>query len=257
MRKLWRMSLVLILAMGLGIAASAAQYATAADLFTAWEQSGYPDYVAGVYSADGGPALVIQLVAGYEDQADALQSMVDETLTLEFGAVYSHNELTRISHEIVEQYMGGDSPVVGCGVGWRSVDGFGESGTESRVIVSVLTEHAQAYADQFYAAYGDAVVVESSEGISVDATTAVQEELAHDVGVESGWNVWYVLLTLLIAALAIGTLYIRYRPRRAAQTVDGERIPLGRVSRTEAETAVRESDPVTPRLDFDYLKRRL
>ncbi len=258
MKKFQKLSLLLALVLLLAVPAAAAQYSSAYDLFVSWEQNGYPDFVAGVYSVDGGSMLAIQLVAGCEDQADTLRAMVDGELTIEFGAAYSYSELQRINEEIVEQYLG-DGAVFSCGIGWMSVDGevigFGESGTESRVTVGVKAERAQEYAAMFYEKYGGAVVVESSEGIVVDSTAAM-EELALDAGHTNRRTVGYVVLALLLLTLTAGTVWLRGRRRLVVQTADGRTVTASRMSRRAVCDAVRRSE-VEPARGFEDLKTKL
>lgn len=260
MKKLQKWGLLLALALLFAVPAAAALYDDAYDMFLDWEQNGYPEYVAGVYSADGGTELAIQLVSGQEDKADVLQAVTEAPLTIEYGAAYSYNELKRINDEIVAQYMAvGGSAVVSCGVGWTSVDGetigFGESGKEFRVVVGVLPDRAEEYAGLFQEKYGGAVVVESGDGFIAEDSLA-REELAPDTGRESGWSVGYVLLTLLIVALAAGSLWVRYGKRRVVRTADGDEVTVTRVSRREARDAVRRSE-VTPARGFEDLTKKL
>ncbi len=248
MKYVRKFGIALLLVLLLGVTVSAAQYGGAQDLFVEWETNGYPDYVAGVYSVDGGAELEILLVEGQEDKAEELQALVDQELTLEYGAIYSHNELMRINDEIVQAYMmNGDGKVVGCGVGWTVIDGevsgFGESGRESRVTVSVLDDAAQEIADLFYEKYGDAVVVESTGGFTVTAEdmTAVRDQLALDSGrtINPGWPLW---LRLLIFAFVLCTALWGITLRQRA---------------TQTAGRVRESKPAEPKTDFEDLKKKL
>lgn len=244
-RKLGILFLVVLL---FSVTAVASQYGSAYDLFAEWEANGYPDYVGGVSSLDGGSELVILLVEGQEDKAEELQALVDQELHLAYGAKYSQNELTRINDEIVQEYMiNGDGKVVGCGVGWTVVDGevtgFGESGRESRVTVSVLDDAAQEIADLFYEKYGDAVVVESTGGIAAttEDMSAVRDELALDMGrtYNPGLPLW---LRLLIFAFVLCTALWAITLRRRDVQTAGQ---------------VRESKPAEPKTDFEDLKKKL
>lgn len=248
MRFIRKCSLGLLFVLLFSVMVLAAQYGSAYDLFAEWEANGYPDYVGGVSSLDGGSELVILLVEGQEEKAEELQALVAQELNLAYGAKYSHNELTRINDEIVQEYMiNGDGKVVGCGVGWTVVDGevtgFGESGRESRVTVSVLDDAAQEYAGLFYGKYGDAVVVESTGGITAttEDMSAVRDELALDSGRthNPGVPLWLRLLIFaFVLCTALWTITLR---RRDAQTAG----------------QVRESKPAEPKTDFEDLKKKL
>jgi hypothetical protein len=254
-RKIWT---VLILLVVLTVSAHAAEFATADDLFASWEANGYPDYVSEVSSTNGGDELTVTLVAGYEDMADEVRSMVTDqsTLTIATGGAYSKNELLRVYEAIVQDYMeAGDSNIVGCGIGWQVVGdqvvGFGESGTESRVTVDVVGGKAEEYAELFAEQYGGMVVVEDTDGIVIETTDMAVS--ANDSGIGSA--VWGWALLALCIVLAGGALLWVKRP--ALQTADGTVVTTGRITRAQVKTLIRESDPGTPKSDFDDLKRRI
>ncbi len=246
MKKIRKLTLIFLLVAALAVTVSAAQYGNANDLFTQWETDGYPDFVAGVYSADGGADLAILIVEGGEAEAKALQDVTAAELTFVYGAKYSQNELNRINDEIVQEYMiGGDGKVVGCGTGWTVVNGevtgFGESGKEFRVTVMVLDDAAQEYANVFYEKYGDAVVVEATDGIVTTDTAAVLEEvsLSLDLGASGTQRQWILLaLFALVLLLLLCVLTLRRRTMQTAKKVAS-------------------SKPVQPRKDFEDLKKRL
>ena len=248
----------LFLAAALLLAASAfAQYQTAYGLYEDWTTNGFPDYVAGVHAQGSAESLVIQLVAGEEDKAEQLQAQCDETLQFIYGAAYSYNELLRIQEEIVSRYMGADRPVVGCGVGWQSVDGaaggFGESGKEFRVVVDVLEAEAQDYAKQFADAYGDAVRVNSTSGfVTTDDLVADVEFGVVRVNTSSAL---LPLLALLFVLLAVSAAVLLRR--RSLQTATGQTVTEEAISRAQTEEAVRDSAPAEPVLGFEELKKRI
>ncbi len=88
-----------------------------------------------------------------------------------FTPKYSDEELNKIADELVEKYMsdGTDFPAVtAVGVGGAlingEVTGFGESGLEKRVVVSVRYRYYEEYRKMFEDKYGDAVYVEYTPG---------------------------------------------------------------------------------------------
>ena len=115
--------------------------------------------------------------------------------------------------EIVAEHM--RTPVewrvVGIGVGWATIDGqvtgFGESGKESRVVVSVLTEHADEYRDRFRKKYGDMVYVEAQDGYN---TVSIHRDMGFQNPVKS------VHLLLLIVVLCVPTAWVLHRKRTTA-----------------------------------------
>ena len=158
-------------------------------LYESWEQNGYPDYVAGVYSTDGSyDNLTVQLVGDTDGTLeDQLRSQLerDDSLTVEPGS-YSYNRLLEIQDEIVQEYMlQGDGTIVGCGVGWGSDGGFGPSGKESRVVVTVRPENLDTLKEEFQSSYGAAVVVEPGEAVDTD-TAAPSETITTDTALMPG-----------------------------------------------------------------------
>lgn len=258
--------LALALAAALTGTALAAEFPTAYDLYSHWDTEGYPDYVCDVTSTDGGEGLTVLLVAGEEARADEVRAMVDDqsTLTVETGGAYAYNELLRVHAAIVEEYMqGADSPVLGCGIGWHSVDGevvgFGESGRESRVVVSVRAEEAEKLAAELGALYGGMICVESMDGeyiLTEDTVTASETGMLLVGGAASASGRWALpLLVMLLAALtALLALRIR-RPR--AVTADGPDAPQPRrLTRRAVRARIQENAPA-PQSGFEDLKKRL
>lgn len=175
MKKLFGGLLALTMMLSCATMASAS-YQSVYDLYAAWEQDGYPDYVAGVYSTDGSAEhLTVQLVGDTDGALEAQlrgQLLDDSALTVEPGT-FSHNELLQINQEIVETYMiQQPGSVVSCGVGWSADGGFGLSGKESRVVVSVLADDVEAFTQLMKDAYGDAVIVEEGTAAHGDVLTA-------------------------------------------------------------------------------------
>lgn len=244
---------VLLLTAVLAGTVLAAEFPTVMELYNDWETNGYPDYVADVFSTSGGWEMTILLVEGADDKADEIRAMVDSTdgLTVDTGAKYSHNELKAVYEEITSTLAGGSGDIVSCGLGWHTVNGevtgFGESGKESRVVVSVKSEKAQAYADLFAEKYGDMVVVESSDGIVLD--TAAEES-----GSAGANPIWIAVTVLAVCVLGSGVMFAR---RRALSTATGQVVTEGgRPSRQAVTKAVAQAQ-YTPRRTFEDLKARL
>ena len=141
-----------------------------------------------------------------------------------------------VQAEIVERYMGGDSPVVSCGVGWTSEGGFGENGKESRVVVDVLADEAEAYAARLWEEYGGIVVVQSSSGIVLD-TTAVEEQAGPP---------WALLAVSLAALLAAAAFLTWFRPVCVVRTSTGQAALRRPLTRAQVLAAVR-SGSAAPR----------
>jgi len=195
--------LMLILCFGWTVLAYGAAYANIAALYEVWTMEGMPDWVCSVSSTDGSMDNLTVVVKS-EEAAEELRAMLEDpgTLTVyvnENG--YSQAELERVQEEIFSRYMSvEDSPIHGLGIGWTTIDGvttgFGESGTESRVVVMVDATHAEEYAALFAEKYGDSVYVERSDGIVLTEETAEKDTAEHP---------WWLLAVaaILIAAAAV------------------------------------------------------
>jgi len=125
-----------------------------------WEEQGYPDDIGGFYR-EGSGALVLQVVDPGPERAEELREMFGDALRIS-PTKYSYNELERVQAEIVASYMGQpDSKVYAAGTGWSSdedgVFGFGESGCEFRVVVTVDESAFEHYGEEFQRLYGDMV----------------------------------------------------------------------------------------------------
>ena len=142
-------------------------YATMGDLYQAWGgYEGYPDYVCGVWSTDGGMANMTVAVtddkAGEKGKQEILSLLADtETVTFTTQK-YSYRELLIVNDEIVAQMMAGGSPIVACGI----------YEMENKVHVSVLetAENAEMVARELSAKYGDKLTVELGSELVLDVT---------------------------------------------------------------------------------------
>lgn len=207
-------------------------------LYEYWDATeSYPEYVAGVSSTDGGNALTVTLVAGYEDAEDEIRAMLadDTGLTFAYGGSYSEAYLRQVNDEIVQNYISnGNGDVYGCGVGWHTVDGavvgFGESGTESRVTVDVAEDKVDYYTQLFQELYGDAVYVEGSSGmVYTDYATA-------STAIGMNWTQFALILVGCFIVLGSGYFgFWRPRHRLAYQTAGGN-VVTGNAPVTRSET---------------------
>ncbi len=164
MRRLICALFALCLCLSLGMSAMAAPYADISALFQHWEQFGYPEDVAGVYSTDGSAEhLTVQLIGDEDGSREAeIRAMLDDDSKVSFEAgSYSHQHLLQVHQEITDGYMLEGSGIYACGIGWGIDGGFGESGKESRVVVTVDEARLEEYTAALSDLYGDAVVLEA------------------------------------------------------------------------------------------------
>lgn len=155
------------------------QYSNVVELYEYWEANGYPDYIGGVFSTDGGmDSLTVLLVGGDDSIAEKIRdSLADDTGISFESALFSYNAMRAVQDEITANYMEGGGKIYRIGVGWTSIDGkvtgFGESRKEFRVVVSVDKSKVAEYTDIFYKIYGQMVVVEEGSAMSLDDSTDV------------------------------------------------------------------------------------
>ena len=179
-------------------------YATMGDLYQAWGgYVGYPDYVCGVWSTDGG--MINMTVAVTDDKAgeqgkEEILSLLANPETVTFTThKYSYRELLIVNDEIVAQMMVGGSPIVACGI----------YEMENKVQVSVpeTAENAETVARELSVKYGDKLMVELGSELILDATA--QES----AGSQKGW-----VLVAAAALLLTGLTFARKLPARITNT---------------------------------------
>ena len=134
---------------------------------------------------DGTPYnLTVQLVGdNFEARAEEIRAMLDDPSTISFEkGTYTDQQLHEISAEITDAYLTEGSGVQSVGVGWGTNGGFGASGKEMRVVVRADEDRAIDLAQELGSKYGDAVIVESSEGKPelTDATDEATEEATEE-----------------------------------------------------------------------------
>lgn len=172
-------------------------YATMGDLYQAWGgYEGYPDYICGVWSTDGGMDNLT--VAVTDDQAgeqgrEEILSLLENPDSVTFTTqTYSYRELSAIMEEISAQ-MGGDSPIIGCGVY--------EMDNTVHIMVNDTGEDADALAKALAKKYGGKVLVEMSDPLH---TTTVEDSLLTYGTVEENGDRRPVILMGAVLAAVIG-----------------------------------------------------
>ena len=166
-----------------------------------------------------------------------------------FTPKYSDDELNKIADELIEKYMSDatEIPVVlQIAVGGAVIDGeltgFGESGLEKRVVVSVRYQYYEQYKKMLGDKYGDAVYVEytpsskeeyeagsivfDDAGEDTDSTEAVTEAPRtttsdHGTGTSAKTQIIAGIILAVIAAVAI-YLYVK-KNRKPAQKKKGKK----------------------------------
>lgn len=213
---------------------------TKEELFAKWTEDGYPDDVGGVYYDDAQDKTVITLIDPSDGRIDEIRSLVTDPETLAFDqGKYSYNDLLAVQREIEkEMATQSDKPSIhSVGIGWISIDGkvtgFGESGKEFRVVVSVDESVFSEFAAKYKEKYGDMIYVESSTGITTD-----------DVAKEKANHETWMLVTIILFCLGIFGVFILNRRGSifSMQTADGDTIDSTRpMNRKEVIATIRDS----------------
>ena len=217
------------------------KYATMGDLYQAWGgYEGYPDYICGVWSTDGGMSNMTVAVtkdkAGERGKEEILSLLENpDSVTFTYQS-YSYQELQEVNEAIVERMMAGDQSIVACGI----------YEMENKVHISVLetAENAEKTAQKLVKTYGDKVMVEL--GSMVFDTTM---EETYDRGVPG------VLLVLAAAAVLLGITVAVKLPARL--TSAGKVITERPMSRRQVEKLVAKSTEIPSQRLEEQMKKRL
>lgn len=218
------------------------KYVTMGDLYQAWGgYAGYPDYICGVWSTDGGMSNMT--VAVTKDQAgeqgkEKILSLLENPNSVTFTyQSYSYQELQEVNEAIVERMIAGDQSIVACGI----------YEMENKVHVSVLetAEDAEKTAQKLVKTYGDKVTVEL--GSMLFDTTTMEE--TYDRGVPG------VLLVLAAAVVLIGITVAVKLPARL--TSAGKVITERPMSRRQVEKLVAGSTEIPSERVEEQIKKRL
>ena len=217
-------------------------YATMGDLYQGWGgYVGYPDYVCGVWSTDGGMASMTVAVtddaAGEKGKKEILSMLANPETVIFTTQKYSYRELQQVMDEIVTR-MGGDSPIAACGIY--------EKDNNVHVTINEGHEQAQEIALELSQRYTDRVEVEL--GDLVIRTTL--EELGKENPAAH-----LLLFALLMMAVLTGLLLVKKLPARVTNT--GKVVTGDRPTKNQVEAAVRESRETPPDRVEDRIREQL
>ena len=217
------------------------KYATMGELYQAWGgYAGYPDYICGVWSTDGGMSNMTVAVTkdkagerGKEEILSLLENPNSVTFTYQS---YSYQELQEVNEAIVSRMMAGDQSIVACGI----------YEMENKVHISVLetAENAEETAQALVKTYGDKVMVELG---SMVFDTTMEETY--------GRGVPGVLLVLAAAVVLIGITVAVKLPARL--TSAGKVITERPMSRRQVEKLVAKSTEIPSQRLEEQIQKRL
>ena len=219
------------------------KYANMGDLYQAWGgYEGYPDYICGVWSNDGGMENLTVAVtgdeAGEQGKKEILSLLKDPASVTFTTQEYSYAQLRQVMEEI-ELQMGGDSPIIACGVY--------EMDNTVHVTLFENAENAEAVAGELVKAYGDRVAVELGQTVM---THTILKELGDEQ--EHGKT----LMVILLGLLGLGGLTFAVK-RPARVTADGKVVTGGKPSRAQVEAALAEQTETPPDRVEDRIRKQL
>lgn len=162
------------------------KYMTMGDLYQAWYASGeyeyyYPDYVCGVWTETGDMSELV--VAVTKDEAgeagkEEILSLIENDDSVKFTyQSYPYKELRQVQEEI-SQFMGDESGIYGIGVH--------EMDNKVHANIDMSNPNAEVYIKKLLAAYGDMLVFEAGNGITLDAAAVGIIDNAGGYGVDGG-----------------------------------------------------------------------
>lgn len=207
------------------------------DMYNDWEMNGYPDYVGHVIYDDTVDKYEIGLVNATEADKNEILSKIGNNDGVVLGtARYSYNELLKFQNQIIDDTNGVEG-IYGLAVGWTSVDGevigFGESGKEFRIILTVDENLYGEYVKKLQEDYGDMVHVETGE---------MAVELGDDSGLTQSNTALYLTIFAVFSLAILGVFFINRGAVLVKQSASGDNITESRpLGREEVISAVKES----------------
>ena len=216
-------------------------FPTAGHLWTYWQtlntdftQSPYPDYITGVWSSDGGMENLTFGITKDEKGEAGKQEILelvenDSTVTFEYQN-YSHKELWDIQLALTSS-LGDETGAYGIGIY--------EMENHVHIDIDESNPNSKAFMAECFEAYGDRIVFEKSDGITLVAEDSSAKEKSLRL-----W--WFVLI---LAVLLGGAAAFLFRKKFAFAGLSSSAI-----SATELREAVKE-DKKTP--DETVLQRIL
>lgn len=177
-------------------------FPTAGHLWTYWqntlgaaEQSPYPDYIAGVWSADGGMEnLVFGIIEGEAGEAgrEEILKLVENDNTVSFQTMkYSHAELWAIQQELTDA-LWNDTGAYGIGIY--------EMENHVHIDIDPENKNSKAFMQKCFETYGDRIVFEEGSGVYVTAEEAKESRF---------FSPWFYVILCLLCAMGGGFLIFR------------------------------------------------
>lgn len=202
MKKTLPVSLILTLILSVTALADN-EYATAGDLYQAWYaengyENPYPDYITGVWSADGSMDRLVFGVTrderGEAGKEEILRLVVDDS-TVEFAyQTYSYAELLAIQREI-EPLMGDEYGAYACGIY--------DMENVLKISIDETNPKAEEFMADLFARHGDRVAFEKMDGkiVLMEDTAADAYRDGNDPTVSAALGLLAILLAVFLPML--------------------------------------------------------
>lgn len=234
-KKLFCALLALLLCLAPTLAAHAGEepYENAYELWVSWDQA-YPDFVAGVWSTDGGVGrLTFALVegAGEAEKEEILSRIRDkDSVSFSEGYRYSYAELRSLKEELTA-YLGDGTGAFGIGV----YEG------ENRVHIDINTDNpgAEAFMRMCRESYGEMIAFEGGPGAAFVDTVAAEEAPPTAAEPSVRRSAGY-LLPILALCLVLGGLVLLKQKGYIFRPAEGPEA-AARPTFRRVEAAVRDS----------------
>lgn len=239
--------------------AGAADRPAVGDVLSDWEANGYPDDIGGVFYDQETGLTTILLVRPSAERENELKALIPGAALL--PCVYSYNELLSVQKAVSEEMASqpdGKAAIHSAGIGYTATDGkvtgFGESGKEFRVVVTVDESVYTETANRLKRLYGDKVYVETGTAL-VPVTDSLAP--AAPAGMGSHWQ-FTLLAIVLLGALAAAFMLSHRRHSRVMQTTNGDTVTAaGRMTRKQVEAAVKEAAASPGDVVFERIRKEL
>lgn len=231
---------------------AAGKFTSPGALFRYWNREGWPETVGGMWSLDGSmDRMAVAVVDADEAVMADIRALMADPDSLEFAACkYSYDQLEQALFQIETEMKGGARCILGAGRAVRGNDFTANGQPVVRVTISTLYDGAEEWADTLAQRYGDMVELEvgemdmiaTAEGLLTE--TGIAADVVGGKGLDKGGPAWYLWLLPAMALAGLALLIPVLGRRTALRTADGRTVAAGgRLSRAQAEQAVRESGP--------------
>lgn len=229
---------------------AAGKFTSPGALFRYWNREGWPETVGGMWSLDGSmDRMAVAVVDADEAVMADIRALMADPDSLEFASCkYSYDQLEQALFQIETEMKGGARCILGAGRAVRGNDFTANGQPVVRVTISTLYDRAEEWADTLVQRYGDMVELEvgemdmiaTAEGLLTE--TGIAADVVGGKGLDKGGPAWYLWLLPAMALAGLALLIPVLGRRTALRTADGRTVAAGgRLSRAQAEQAVRES----------------